>query len=267
MKGNTSPSRDNDKGKKRPALGKYWCFTFHDWEKYIELDQLDRILEGLGKYLHGKEICPETGRVHRQGYVQFEKRMRPSEVKALPKQIHWERCKGSAIQNTTYVTKDLTDIRGTIKYDKPLKLITPGSPGFEWESEVLEIIKKEPDDRSIYWYYENKGCRGKSSFARYLCAKEDALIVAGKPADVKFTIMKWKESKGYYPTLIIYDIPRTQEGFVSYQLLEEVKNGCFLSTKYECGMVLMNHPHVLCFANFYPDTEKMSEDRWKITEI
>lgn len=263
MKGNTNSSRD----KKRPPLGKYWCFTFHDAEKYITLDRLDHILGGLGKFLHGHEICPETGRHHRQGYVQFNKRMRPSECKELPKQIHWEYCKGSAADNNVYVTKDWDDIRGDIKYDKPLRLITPGTEGFEWENDVLDIIKDDPDDRTIHWYYETAGNKGKSSFCRYLCAKHDALIIAGKPADAKYTIMKWKESKGYYPTLILYDIPRTQEGFVSYQLLEEVKNGCFLSTKYECGMVLMNHPHIFCFANFYPETEKMSEDRWKITEI
>lgn len=32
--------------------------------------------------------------------------------------------------------------------------------------------------------------------------------------------------------------------------VEEIKNGIFASTKYECGMHKMNRPHVIVFANF-----------------
>ena len=39
---------------------------------------------------------------------------------------------------------------------------------------------------------------------------------------------------------------------ISWSGLEDVKNGCFASTKYECEMVIMNSPHLLWFADFEP---------------
>ena len=39
------------------------------------------------------------------------------------------------------------------------------------------------------------------------------------------------------------------------------------NTKYETGMKLFNSPHLIVFSNFYPDTDKLSADRWKIALI
>lgn len=50
--------------------------------------------------------------------------------------------------------------------------------------------------------------------------------------------------------------------------MESIKNGMFLSTKYlPKKKVLKETPHVVVFANFKPDTIKMSLDRWTIDEI
>ena len=261
--GNTNSSPDLKK--KRPPSGRYWCFTWNNYPSDA-VDQLDRVFCGLGaEWLLGHEVG-ESGTPHLQGFADFGKRKRPQEAVKI-KQIHWERCKGSRTQNIEYVTKDGNDIRGNIKYDKPLKLITPGGEGYEWQTECLNIIKQEPDDRTIHWYYEETGNRGKSALVKYLCAKHDGLLVSGKGSDVKYMVKQFKEAQGYYPTLILYDIPRSCQDYVSYTAVEEVKNGCFASTKYECNMVLMNNPHVVCFANFEPEYMKMSADRWTVHNI
>jgi len=255
---------------KRISAAKRWVFTLCNYTE-DEMALLAPKLEGLGKFIWGEEICPTTGTPHLQGYMEFDTKCRPLEKLKIIRNgenvLSWRAAKASRGQNLTYCTKEWKNIRGNLKYDKPLRLITPGTPGYEWELDILELIKDEADDRTIHWYWEPTGKRGKSSFVRYLCAKHDALCIDGKPADAKYTIKTYKEKNGHYPEIILYDVPRTQEGFVSYRMLEEVKNGCFLSTKYECGMVLMNHPHLLCFANFYPETEKMSEDRWNIIDM
>ena len=49
--------------------------------------------------------------------------------------------------------------------------------------------------------------------------------------------------------------------------IEEIKNGCFASSKYESKMVIMNSPHILCFANELPDTQKLSRDRWNLHDL
>ena len=74
---------------------------------------------------------------------------------------------------------------------------------------------------------------------------------------------KYKEKRGDYPPLIIIDVPRDSKK-ISYRGIEQIKNACFYSSKYECEMVVGNCPTVVIFSNFKPDEEKMSKDRWDI---
>lgn len=67
--------------------------------------------------------------------------------------------------------------------------------------------------------------------------------------------------------ICIMDFPRTVEGYVSYSAIEEIKNGMFFNGKFESSMVMFNTPHIVIFANFLPDTSKLSKDRWVIENI
>lgn len=67
--------------------------------------------------------------------------------------------------------------------------------------------------------------------------------------------------------MVIFDLERRQENFVSYSAMEQVKNGCFFSSKYESEIVVFNYVHVVVFANFAPDLQALSADRWNITNI
>jgi len=138
---------------------------------------------------------------------------------------------------------------------------------YDWQKNLLAIVQGKPDERKIYWYYEKVGGVGKSSFCKYLVVKHGALVLGGKASDMKYGVMKWKETNGVYPKNIIIDIPRKLEKFVSYQGLEEVKNACFFSGKYECGMVVGNNPNLIVFANFEPDLTAMSADRWVVRNL
>ena len=132
---------------------------------------------------------------------------------------------------------------------------------------MIDLVDKEPDNRSIHWYYDYKGGTGKSALVKLLCYKYDAVVCSGKASDMKYMIVKYNEKNGVYPKVVIFDIPRSIKDYVSYSGIEEIKNGCFASSKYECEMVLMNSPHILCFANEIPEFEKLSKDRWKITDL
>ena len=63
------------------------------------------------------------------------------------------------------------------------------------------------------------------------------------------------------------DFTRDVEEYVSYQAIEAIKNGIFYNTKYESKMITYNSPHVIIFANFFPDITKLSSDRWVIREL
>jgi len=247
--------------KKQGIQWKKACFTWNNYpEDWVEtLETNFRLFEWIG----GEEVAPTTGTPHIQGYVEFDKKLRPTSL-GLPEQISWRKANGSRAQNVTSCTKDGTNINGSLEYDEPLKVI---KDLYDWQKDIVELCLTEANDRTIHWFYEEVGNKGKTALIKYLCFHHNALLVGGKASDAKYLITKWKENKGFYPKIVIFSFPRSIEDYVSYSAMEEIKDGMFCSTKYECEMVLMNCPHILCFANFYPDSAKLSEDRWEIKEL
>ena len=81
----------------------------------------------------------------------------------------------------------------------------------------------------------------------------------GKNADIRYAYI--------YEPIVIFDFSRSVEERVNYEIIESIKNDIFFSSKYESGMKLFNVPHVIIFANFYPDQNKLSLDRWDIREV
>ncbi len=66
---------------------------------------------------------------------------------------------------------------------------------------------------------------------------------------------------------MILDLPRHNVDYVNYGLLEQLKNGCMFSGKYEGGQFVFPIPHVVVFANQAPDMSKFSLDRWLIKSL
>lgn len=249
----TSPSTRSNAAKR---------FTFTEFK--LMAPEMEELLKDLGNYVIGEEICPSTGKKHLQGYVEFHKKCRPLEVFKNNK-AHWEVARGNRDSNIKYCTKDGNYVTN-IKFPKPVIDPLKGLTLYKWQEKVLKIIKGNADPRKIHWFWEKKGCTGKTTLAKHLCLNYDALYVAGSNADMKYAISGCLESKKEVD-IVILDIPRTKEGFVSYTGMEEIKNGIFFSSKYESGMCLFNVPHFFVFANFAPEKEKLSTDRWDITDI
>lgn len=130
-----------------------------------------------------------------------------------------------------------------------------------WQTDVLTLLAEDPDDRKIHWYFDAEGKKGKTSLAKHICCNmKPALYVQGKSADIKSAIA----SMDIKPKIVIFGLPRSLEDYVSYEAIESCKDGIFFSGKYESGMVLYAPPHVIIFANFLPDTSKLSADRWVV---
>ena len=87
-----------------------------------------------------------------------------------------------------------------------------------------------------------------------------ALITSGSAADMKFMICRYKKEHGRYPQTIVFDIPRSKEKYLSYTGIEEISNGVFASTKYECEPVVMPYPRIFVFANFCPNLDQLQND-------
>lgn len=128
-----------------------------------------------------------------------------------------------------------------------------------WQRDLKEQLGGEPDSRKIHWYFDCTGNSGKSYFANNYSDKSTYIITGGKNADIYYAYQ--------FEKVVIFDLPRAKEEIVCYDVMEAFKNGYFLSTKYECKPTRFGVPHVVVFANFMPDTSKLSADRWDIKTI
>lgn len=186
----------------------------------------------------------------------------------LCKQIHWEHAR-DINKSIIYCTKKETRIAGpwTFNYNLPKEVRTILKENmYPWQKDVLRIIDEEPDDRTVYWMYEEQGNFGKTSLAKYVCANYKALYLSGKGNDIKYAVSEFLKQNGEL-NVVIFDFVRSVEGFISYDAIESIKNGIFFSGKYEGGMVSFNPPHIICMANFQPDINKLSSDRWVVRHI
>lgn len=260
--GNTSPPQSI--AKKQVTQSKRWCFTYNNYPVEI-LEQIVASFEKLEiLYIIGKEVG-ENGTPHLQGYIETPTRCRPTSF-GLPKQIHWEKCKGSRADNIKYCSKDGNYVHSTqFKPRKPLKLI---DPTYWWEQEILQIIEGEPDERTIYWYWSSAGKVGKTQFCKYLSVKHGAIPVGGKGADVRNAVVEYKKATGETPELCVFPIPRSYNTeYLSYEALENVKDMYFYSGKFEGAAICGACPHLFVFANEPPNRYKCSEDRWVVVQI
>lgn len=249
--------------KSQPNQLLHWCFTWNNYQKE-DIETLETLFHSLANKYCFQEETGENGTPHLQGVVSLKKRMRWGEF-GLPKAIHWEKCE-HLTKAYLYCCKSDTRTGQVYTYNyrppRELKLITPDRP---WELEILDIIKQEPDDRKVYWYWSDAGNVGKSSFAKYLVAKQSALFFEeGKKADIMKLIY---DADMDLLNIIVIDVPRDNGNNVSYKSIESIKNGMIYSSKYEGGYKLFNPPHLFVFANVPPDESRLSSDRWVIQEI
>lgn len=132
---------------------------------------------------------------------------------------------------------------------------------YQWQRELLQDLECDPDDRIIIWYVDKEGNSGKTWLSRYLLLERSDVIrfENGRSADVKFAYRGQR--------IVIFDYSRSVEGHLNYEVIESIKNGLIFNSKYESRSLVYAIPHVVVFANFEPDKDKLSADRWDIRFI
>lgn len=181
------------------SQGKFWCFTSFELDiDYTTISEDDKI----DYLIIGEEICPDTGNIHHQGYVEFCQNMR---IKALQKtfgtdKIHWEKRMGSASQARNYCMKDkkyqewgefkernpgkrtdLDEVRNMAKEGKNLKEIAEvcsSYQGIRMAPTLIQLFgKKRNWMPNVYWFWGPTGS-GKTRAAVEL-AGEDMWMSSG----------------------------------------------------------------------------------------
>lgn len=258
--GNTDNAAPGKKKQDTEAVN--WCFTFNNYE-FSDIARLESIFNNECKLYVFQEETGENGTPHLQGVISLLGRgQRLTALKKWDPSIHWEKTR-SLNQSIKYCSK-LETRTGNVFYKNIKPSIIPESIEVEepygWQLTVTNIIKEKPDKRSIHWFVDERGNMGKSTLCKYLVVKHNALLLNGKCNDMFHMLSKHDNKK-----LILVDIPRcTQEFRIDYGAIEQIKNGLMFSGKYEGSQIVFNCPHVIVFSNNYPDTSKMSYDRWKI---
>lgn len=251
-----------------------WCFTLNNYTEEEE-EQVKNFLVTYAQYfLYGHEIGAKKGTKHLQGYFEGRNAIDFHVIKEkLSNKAHIEKAKGNRKHNTDYCSKGQDIVKSFSSFQEKLKYkILKKYKDImwkDWQQEVIAIVQQEPDERKIHWFWEPDGNTGKSFLCKFLVAEFNAIICDGKKDNI-FNQIKNAMDNEIEPKLVVLDIPRHNRNFVNFSVIEQIKNGCLYSGKYEGGVCLFENPHVICFSNSPPDEEELkmfSNDRWDIRQI
>lgn len=134
-------------------------------------------------------------------------------------------------------------------------------PDIGWEHDLRVQLEGPVDPRKIIWRYDTKGGAGKSRFAAWARFNLGAAVYRTcKVCDVAYAYE--------YEPVVIFDLPRAYEmNAALYSMLEMFSDGILFSGKYQSCTKMFKRPHRVVFANFPPERERMSADRWDIVDI
>lgn len=252
-----------------------WAFTLCNPTTYniISHTQLINLWSGLKCVGYVIQLEKgENGTEHYQGCVRFENQICFKTLHAMLNAIHWEAAKDWK-KLIHYCCKIETRIDGPwihnveVFPEEEIHIISELRP---WQKEIENnILSNNWDDRKINWYWEPNGNTGKTALAKYICVKYkhlNPIYLCGKAADIKCAVAKMISMKRI-PKICIFGFVRSMEQFISYQAIEEVKDGLFFSGKYESAQCNFNSPMIYCFSNFEPIIGALSPDRWNLVRI
>lgn len=145
----------------------------------------------------------------------------------------------------------------------PARQLQFGEPT-DWQSELIDELAGPADDRSVRFIVDTEGGKGKTWLCRYLMTNrpDDVQILGiGRKSDLAYIV---DETKSVY----LFNVGRGQMEFLSYSILEAIKDRLLVSTKYQGSTkTWANNTHVVVFSNEEPDYGKLTEDRYAVTKL
>lgn len=131
-----------------------------------------------------------------------------------------------------------------------------------WQAAIKDRLFRQPA-RKVTWIADPAGNSGKSFLGLWLRDHMDALYTTGAISH-KDAAFQWNGEE-----LVVLDMERaTKDKFALYDFIECLKNGQVQSTKYVPRIKYARKPvKVLVLANFKPDLNMFSADRWDLIEM
>lgn len=161
---------------------RFWCWTS------FEVNPPDWDMDYMCYMIYQKELCPDTQRIHWQGYVEFTKKIGLAAVKShLGNKIHAEIRKGSQEEAIDYCTKEDTRIEPPVTFGVP-----SGGQGTRTDiNNAIEAIKNGANIDNLYENFPNimiKYGSGMQNYINFFYKKHakswrviDTTIITGPP--------------------------------------------------------------------------------------
>lgn len=278
----------------------WWVFTLNFGDPLVIPPLSDIFGRHADKVQYATWQHERVGRDHLQGVVQYKRKSTLRQAKVVFDEFspHLEKMFGKPEQAIAYANKEESRIAGPWTYGEMLargsnkrKIIEeyqadPEGMSFDnpskarrirafidaekfsvpdiefnraWQIELQELINGPADDRTIIWCYGQQGGEGKSTFARSLITKGWFYSRGGKAENIKYAYLMDPARH------VVFDYPRSQQDYVNYAVIEELKDRIIESTKYEpCQSLQVNSIHVIVMSNFLPEEGRFSSDRVKL---
>ena len=139
-----------------------------------------------------------------------------------------------------------------------------------WQEQLMDAAAK-PTEREVIWIQGVRGNEGKTWFQNYLAsfyghARVVRLNLKMKTANVLHALTKRPLST---TDIFLFNEPRAVNNEAcNYSILESIKDGTAVSSKYNNDIVTFKVPNVvIVFSNCIPQMNQLSRDRWCIFRI
>lgn len=238
-------------------------------EPKVWLRNFVTVFKEYGNYVIQMEKGETCGRLHGQAMLKTKQYRNSTLAKELEARLEFnegavqvQACKSKEALKR-YCSKESTRVCGPeaegFAIPKKVKDPLEGKELYEWQQKIEEIVKGEPSDRKIHWFWEPTGGAGKSSFVKHIYLKHpgEVMLCGGRGQDIFYAVNE--KIKIYF-----VDIPRVQYDQTNFSALEALKNGLIFSPKYESGVKCFDIPHIIVFANGPPPEGVWSEDRYDV---
>ena len=141
-----------------------------------------------------------------------------------------------------------------------------------WQKDAFNLFEQIPDDRTVYWIYDEEGNSGKSWFQNYVQAYFGYNRVF--QCDLRMGhrdichIMR-KRSISTIDIFLFNDSRSASGSEVNlYRILDNIKDGQAMASKYDGNIISFKTPNiVMVFSTVYPNLNKLSGDRWRIYNV
>lgn len=245
-----------------------WFFTWNNPGKDV--------LAQIGNTFHSVEyVCQlelgDSGTPHLQGVVRY-KNPRDCVEDCLFSLCHWERCRNWKAA-CKYCSKVATRIDGPwtnidgLLFRKTIIDPLAGRSLYPWQEQAIDLIRGDIHPRFVYWFADANGAAGKTSLCKHIVLRwgNRCRYFNGCSRDILFALASHIDK--YDCDIALFNLSRQDMNKVSYKSLEILKDGIGFSGKYESCQLVFNPMHVLVFANFFPEYEMLSADRWKVISV